>query len=269
MEDAEIEIEAVRSIWPDVLVDRSIPGHLIVKHKIKSMENEETSASVRIEVKISARYPSEAPIAAVSNPRGIDDKDFDELQTKIDELIRNNRDEMPIICELFQMCCDFLTERQHTSDLACLICLRDLAQLPITVTPCDHFLHSKCFIKYLSHVEIDKKRELDECEKNFRAILDQTVYCPVCRYSLTGGRDFRSEIRELVHDAKKNQKTLKKATAEVESPLDLKKWREEQKRLQAIFERQKERGGIIDEEAERKRYFYIDTTNNSGNSRRL
>lgn len=62
-----------------------------------------------------------------------------------------------------QRCCDFLTEHQHVN-MDCSICLLDLSDSPITVTSCEHFMHSACFCRYLNECARFIRKEIDEAD---------------------------------------------------------------------------------------------------------
>ncbi|CAI5444077.1 unnamed protein product [Caenorhabditis angaria] len=249
------EIEALCSIWEDVEVIEDSQKK-IIKHKIRSMENEATSASIRIRIEIFEGYPEVEPKIELSMARGISERDFEELKLKVVECVKESLG-MPIV-DVFQTCCDFLTDRQHFSDLDCSICISPLSNSPIIVTSCDHFLHFSCFSKYLHFSKTEIVKNLQEAQKYDKDKVDQHFYCPICRYNLSNSTEFEREFQKILEFYKKNQKTLKAPRRDSvvngeDAERNLKIWREQQKRLAKIFEKQKLAGGIIDIEEEKKR----------------
>ncbi|EFP10436.1 hypothetical protein CRE_22971 [Caenorhabditis remanei] len=270
MESADAEIEALCSIWDGVKVEKSLEDEnkkRCVKHKIKSLEDEMTSASVIIEMTVPEGYPSVSPLVKLSNPRGIGEPEFQKLQREIDRIVEENSDEMPIICEIFQHCSDYLTENQHVN-MDCSICLLCLSTSPIHVTQCDHFMHSTCFCRYLDTCSADFQKEIREAQPHMKERVQTNILCPVCREQLTDDNtihNYKSNIQEMAKLTKQNQKTLRNkkrraSTTTEDVQRTMKRWHEEQRRLQKIFEKQKKKGGIIDvEEDKKRREFYIET----------
>ncbi|CCD73813.1 RING-type domain-containing protein [Caenorhabditis elegans] len=271
MESADGEIEALCSIWDGVHVESKLEAsRRYLKHKIKSLEDESTSASVLIEMTVSEGYPAVSPTVTLSNPRGIGEPEFRELQRQIQEIIEQNSDEMPIICQIFQHCSDFLTENQH-QNMDCSICLICLASSPIIVTACDHFMHFACFNRYLTECLTGLRQEIQDAQKHMKEQVETNIFCPVCRAQLTDSNtihNYRENVQLMIKNCKKNQKTLKNkkrrsSTTTEDVQKTIKRWHEEQRKLSKIYEKQKEKGGIIDiEEEKKRRQFFIETTTN-------
>ncbi|EGT55133.1 hypothetical protein CAEBREN_19917 [Caenorhabditis brenneri] len=174
MDAADSEIEALCSIWEGVHVEHATSSERFLRHKIKSLEDEEMSASVVIEMRISEGYPSVPPRVSLSNPRGIGEPEFQELRRQIDKIIEENSDEMPIICEIFQHCSDYLTVNQLVN-MDCSICLLCLSKSPIIVTTCDHFMHSTCFMRYLRECRESFKIQVEEAQPHI--VMYWVIHC--------------------------------------------------------------------------------------------
>uniref|UniRef100_A0A1I7UYN4 E3 ubiquitin-protein ligase RNF25 n=1 Tax=Caenorhabditis tropicalis TaxID=1561998 RepID=A0A1I7UYN4_9PELO len=267
MEAADGEIEALCSIWEGVHVESPTPSERILKLKIKSLEDETTSASVVVEMIVKEGYPLIPPQVTISNPRGIGEPEFHELRRKIDRIIEENSDEMPIICEIFQECSDYLTENQHVN-MDCSICLLSLSSSPIIVTSCDHFMHSMCFCRYLTVCLEEFRKEIREAQPYMKEKVDTNIVCPVCRESLTEEntiQNYNANIQKMIKETKQKQKTLRNKKRRASTTTEdvqntMKRWHEEQRRLAKIYEKQKEKGGIIDiEEDKKRREFFIET----------
>ncbi|XP_023587076.1 E3 ubiquitin-protein ligase RNF25 isoform X1 [Trichechus manatus latirostris] len=128
----------------------------------------------------------------------------------------------------------------------CVICLYGFQEKEaFTKTPCYHYFHCHCLARYIQHMEQELKAQGREQEQERQHAATQQeavgVQCPVCR-------------EPLVYDLA----TLE-AAPEPQQPMELyqpdaESLRQQEKRKQ-LYQRQQERGGIIDLEAERNRYF--------------
>ncbi|CAI2349741.1 unnamed protein product [Caenorhabditis sp. 36 PRJEB53466] len=269
MEQADDEIEAVCSFYDGVHVEKSEKERKVL-HKIRSLEDAETSASVLLDLRIPEGYPAVPPRVILSNPRGIGETEFKELCRLVDDLIAEN-EEMPMISAIFQFCSQFLDENQY-KNMVCSICLTDLSDSPISVTPCEHSMHSFCYCRYLKECLHTIRVELDDAQPHLKAQVDTSVACPVCREILSEKKDFEAEIWKMIGEAKEKQRILPKkkrraSSTKKDADLAIKRWREKQHYLSPIFAKQKEKGGIIDVEEERKRsQFFIETNVNSESS---
>ncbi|XP_036290470.1 E3 ubiquitin-protein ligase RNF25 isoform X4 [Pipistrellus kuhlii] len=115
-----------------------------------------------------------------------------------------------------------------------------------TKTRCYHYFHCHCLARYIQHMEQELRaqgQDAQEQERQHAAAKQKAVgvQCPVCR-------------EPLVYDL-----ASLKAAPEPQQPMELYKPNAESLRqreeLRRLYQRQQERGGIIDLEAERNRYF--------------
>nr|KAF6337369.1 ring finger protein 25 [Myotis myotis] len=128
----------------------------------------------------------------------------------------------------------------------CVICLYGFQENEaFTKTPCYHYFHCHCLARYIQHMEheLQAQGQEQEQERHHAATKQKAVgvQCPVCR-------------EPLVYDL-----ASLKAAPEPQQPMELYKPNAEslrqQEELRRLYQRQQERGGIIDLEAERNRYF--------------
>lgn len=114
-----------------------------------------------------------------------------------------------------------------------------------TKTSCYHYFHSHCLGRYITHSEMelkDRERELEEDKTRDRTEEEElAVVCPVCRESLTYDLDALLSSPAPV--------LCQQEDAVIGGEFK-KKW----EALQKILERQKEKGGVIDPEAESNRF---------------
>uniref|UniRef100_A0A8C2WME1 Ring finger protein 25 n=1 Tax=Cyclopterus lumpus TaxID=8103 RepID=A0A8C2WME1_CYCLU len=128
----------------------------------------------------------------------------------------------------------------------CVICLYGFKEgETFSKTSCYHYFHSHCLGRYASHSErelLQREKELEEDKTRERADHQElTVVCPVCREPLT------YDVDQLLRCPAPQLPELDGAA--IGSTFQH-KWR----KLQKLLERQKSRGGIIDPEAESKRF---------------
>ncbi|XP_021568446.1 E3 ubiquitin-protein ligase RNF25 isoform X4 [Carlito syrichta] len=128
----------------------------------------------------------------------------------------------------------------------CVICLYGFQEKEaFTKTSCYHYFHCHCLARYIQHMEQELEAQEQEQEQELQHAKTKQkavgVQCPVCR-------------EPLVYDL-----ASLKAAPEPQQPMELyqpnaKSLRQQEERKR-LYQRQQERGGIIDLEAERNRYF--------------
>uniref|UniRef100_A0A8B9UKQ3 RING-type domain-containing protein n=1 Tax=Anas zonorhyncha TaxID=75864 RepID=A0A8B9UKQ3_9AVES len=126
----------------------------------------------------------------------------------------------------------------------CVICLYGFQEREaFTKTQCYHYFHSHCLARYAQHMEEEILTQQEEREQHLAPSpkQDAGVQCPVCRETL---------VYDLcaLKAAPPPQHTLEPYRPDA-------KTLQHQEELRLIFKRQQEKGGIIDPEAERNRYF--------------
>lgn len=126
----------------------------------------------------------------------------------------------------------------------CVICLYGFQEKEaFTKTPCYHYFHCHCLARYIQHMEQELTTQEQEQERQHVVTKQKAVgvQCPVCR-------------EPLVYDL-----ASLKAAPEPQQPMELYQPSAEslrqQEELKLLYQRQQEKGGIIDLEAERNRYF--------------
>ncbi|XP_056410629.1 E3 ubiquitin-protein ligase RNF25 isoform X2 [Hyla sarda] len=173
------------------------------------------------------QYPGEAPEISVTNPRGLGD---DQIESIISALRTTALQSVgsPILYALIEKGKELLTAsnlpRGH-----CVICLYGFQEDDgLTKTQCFHHFHSYCLGRYVQHCLESSGRE-------------EPVECPVCREGLN------FDFKKLQAAAPPQQ------PEELFVPDSLTLQRD--KELRQVYERQRAKGGIIDLEAEKNRFF--------------
>ncbi|OWR50656.1 E3 ubiquitin-protein ligase RNF25 [Danaus plexippus plexippus] len=186
-----------------------------------------------LEVKLSPDYPDTIPEVFLRNPRGLDDK----LLNNINSRIKNKLDRHignPIVFELIEIVREYLTACNLPRG-QCAICLHGFVKGDVFVkTPCYHHFHSHCFHKHLVNSRKYYEEEMEKLPNWQRAQAPEYQQtCPVCRNVVSF-----------------DEKVLEQAPPPVES-LDAPPFRltPEMKALQRsmseVLERQIARGGVV------------------------
>uniref|UniRef100_A0A8C2WKI0 Ring finger protein 25 n=1 Tax=Cyclopterus lumpus TaxID=8103 RepID=A0A8C2WKI0_CYCLU len=183
------------------------------------------------------QYPSSSPDISIHNPRGLSDDKISSVQRCL-QLEAQSCLGSPVLYQLIEV---VLVELKRSL----------MPPLPpqegetFSKTSCYHYFHSHCLGRYASHSErelLQREKELEEDKTRERADHQElTVVCPVCREPLT------YDVDQLLRCPAPQLPELDGAA--IGSTFQH-KWR----KLQKLLERQKSRGGIIDPEAESKRF---------------
>ncbi|CAI4227983.1 unnamed protein product [Auanema sp. JU1783] len=247
MNSIDSEIEALKSIYEEELeIDHQEDPNQPVSLHVKVKPNEESGASsfVKVNFILPTNYPEVSPTISITNPRGISDGSCKTLMSDIENFVSERRGDN-IIFDVLQLCVEFLVENQQTDESLCLICWDLLNLHPVTTTACDHYLHDHCFKRYVVYRQEDLIKELDKLPKVMQHTIELTLHCPVCREVLDNNLNL--EIQKLP------KRSPKKETTKHIFDFDWAKWREQRKKMNELFMRQKENGGIIDEDEEKKK----------------
>ncbi|KAL6726879.1 hypothetical protein Aduo_008807 [Ancylostoma duodenale] len=268
--EAEAEIEALRSIFGEDIVvetnqDKSVT---VVRRKVRPNDEEGvSSASVVVEFELSREYPEVSPKVRILNPRGISEESHQQLIEEVRQRLADNIG-MPIIFDILQHCADFVFEHQHSSSLSCPICLCPMTSASVSVTPCDHYAHTECLELHCVHTRKQLGEKLAARDFKMCDDIDRSLRCPVCREVI------EEEVEPILPHSSPPRRGRKSAPRGRESTpcqltlqetqndfdFDWGRWREQQASLMKIYERQKEKGGIIDLEEERKKNLVTEDT---------
>ncbi|XP_034863010.1 E3 ubiquitin-protein ligase RNF25 isoform X3 [Mirounga angustirostris] len=218
------EVEVLESIYLDELQvvkgnGRSSPWEIsITLHPATAEDQDSQYVCFTLVLRVPAQYPNEVPQISIRNPRGLSDEQIHKISQALSH-VANAGLGTAMLYELIE-------EKEA-----------------FTKTPCYHYFHCHCLARYIEHMERELQARGQEQERPHAATKQKAVgvQCPVCR-------------EPLVYDL-----ASLKAAPEPQQPMELYqpnaeslRQQEERKRL---YQRQQERGGIIDLEAERNRYF--------------
>ncbi|KAI7803198.1 E3 ubiquitin-protein ligase RNF25 [Triplophysa rosa] len=246
--DVQSEIEVLQSIYlDDLCVTQKDEGGWIVSLVLYPSTAEDClSQFVRLTLTMDLclQYPYSSPCISIHNPRGLSDDILLSLQKSL-QMEAEACLGTPVLYQLIERAKEILTQ-SNIPHGNCVICLYGFKEGEVfTKTSCYHHFHSHCLGRYITYSEMelkDRERELKEDKTRDRTQEEElAVVCPVCREPLT--YDLNALLSSPAPSFTQQEDV---ATGEEFK----KKWAE----LQKILERQKEKGGVIDPEAESNRF---------------
>ncbi|XP_040417513.1 E3 ubiquitin-protein ligase RNF25 [Cygnus olor] len=242
------EVEVLESIYLEELRvrrgrGRSEPWEVsITLHPATAQDQDSQFVRCTLLLAVPPQYPNAAPDIAIRNPRGLSDEQIQKILQTL-RSVAEARLGTEVLYELIEKGKEILTDNNIPHG-QCVICLYGFQEREaFTKTQCYHYFHSHCLARYAQHMEEEILMQQEEREQHLAPSPKQDVgvQCPVCRET-------------LVYDL-----CALKAAPPPQHPLEPyrpdAKTLQHQEELRLIFKRQQEKGGIIDPEAERNRYF--------------
>ncbi|XP_028842560.1 E3 ubiquitin-protein ligase RNF25 isoform X2 [Denticeps clupeoides] len=246
--DVLSEMEVLQSIYLDELkVAQRENGHWEVSLVLYPSTGEDAlSQFVRLTLMLTldSQYPLSPPSITIRNPRGLSDNKLLSVQRSL-QVEAESCPGSPVLYQLIERAKEILTE-SNVPHGNCVICLYGFKEgEAFTKTHCYHYFHSHCLGRYIRHSETELKereREQEEDKSRGREYEEElAVVCPVCREPLT------YDVDALLTSPAPH---LPKVEDENLGADFRRKWEE----LRSVLERQREKGGIIDAEAESNRF---------------
>lgn len=244
----EEELIVLQSIYLDELSIENRHGKTYLTMNIYANGDENESNrekrlfSITFNGELSENYPeSESPKISLSRARGLTDEDLKDLHESIDTCLANNQGS-----SVLYECIELIRTKLSLYDTPrepCAICLMSIEDRSETIrTNCDHFYHRLCLAVYVQ----TKKKELEEkyreasingfqVDRDFRSDIED----PVCRQILS--ENILQQLPQQV-SIQNDDQTETSRIIESLSP-QLRVWQQE---TQILFERQREKGGIIE-----------------------
>ncbi|XP_060049863.1 E3 ubiquitin-protein ligase RNF25 isoform X2 [Erinaceus europaeus] len=241
------EVEVLESIYLDELQvvkgdDRSSPWEIyITLHPATAEDQDSQYVCFTLVLQVPAQYPHEVPQISIRNPRGLSDEQIHKISQALSHVATTGLG-TAMLYELIEKGKEILTDNNIPHG-QCVICLYGFKEKEaFTKTACYHYFHCHCLARYIQHMEHELEARGQEQERLHTEPKQAAgVQCPVCR-------------EPLVYDlASLKAAPEPQQSMEVYQP-DAETLRQQEER-QRLYQRQQERGGIIDLEAERNRYF--------------
>ncbi|NXT21748.1 RNF25 ligase, partial [Syrrhaptes paradoxus] len=214
----------------------------ITLHPATAQDQDSQYVCFTLVLSVPPQYPDKAPEISIRNPRGLSDEQIQKISQTL-RSVAEARLGTEMLYELIEKGKEILTDNNIPHG-QCVICLYGFQEKEaFTKTQCYHYFHSHCLARYAQHMEEEILMQQEEREQHLAPSPKQEVgvQCPVCRET-------------LVYDL-----CALKAAPPPQHPLEPYrpdvKTLQHQEELRLIFKRQQEKGGIIDPEAERNRYF--------------
>ncbi|XP_041329445.1 E3 ubiquitin-protein ligase RNF25 isoform X3 [Pyrgilauda ruficollis] len=214
----------------------------ITLHPATGQDQDSQYVRFTLLLSVPPQYPDKAPEISIRNPRGLSDEQIQKISQTL-RSVAEARLGTEVLYELIEKGKEILTDNNIPQG-QCVICLYGFQEKEaFTKTQCYHYFHSHCLARYAQHMEEEILMQQEEREQHLAPSPKQEVgvQCPVCRET-------------LVYDL-----CALKAAPPPQHPLEPyrpdAKVLQHQEELRLIFKRQQEKGGIIDPEAERNRYF--------------
>lgn len=237
-------VRVVRSGFPEMIETVVLPT---VGEEIDSQY-----VCITLQVMPTADYPDVKPNYQLRNPRGLDDSGIETIRAAVEQKL-NDSIGSAMVFDLIDVIREHLTDSNLPSG-QCVVCLYGFQEGDaFTKTVCYHHLHSYCLAR---HLDASKHNYDEELEK-LPAWQRQTAkpyqaYCPVCREPI----DDDSEPLRAASPPCELQNA-----PDFELTSDLKGL---QARMADLYMHQKQRGGIIDLNAEDSNVISIDSEENQG-----
>ncbi|CAF0910532.1 unnamed protein product [Adineta ricciae] len=241
------ELSVLKSIYlEDLEIDSGDPTTITITIFSNGDENDLDQDKRLLRITFVAELPStypdtDSPKITLCRSRGLTDEQLDELNSSITTCLQSNLGS----CVLYE-CIELIRSKLSSYDLpfeSCAICLTSMTDRnEIIKTNCHHFYHKTCLKPYVDmrKTELEEKyRELKNngfyIERDFR----QDIEDPVCRQILS------SHVIEQLPDTSTIETVSSEEHQELIHQLSphVRQWQE---RTQALFQQQKEKGGIID-----------------------
>uniref|UniRef100_A0A7M4FNK7 E3 ubiquitin-protein ligase RNF25 n=1 Tax=Crocodylus porosus TaxID=8502 RepID=A0A7M4FNK7_CROPO len=239
------EVEVLESIYLDELQvsrghSRSEPWEIcITLHPATAEDQDSQYVRFTLGLAVPPQYPNKAPKISIRNPRGLSDEQIHKISQTLGQVAEAGLG-TAVLYELIEKGKEILTDNNIPHG-QCVICLYGFQEREaFTKTRCYHYFHSHCLARYAQHMEQELRAQQ---EPHLAPLPEQGpgVQCPVCRETL---------IYDLsaLQAAPPPQHPLEQYRPDAEALR-------QQAELRLIYKRQQRKGGIIDPEAERNRYF--------------
>ena len=242
------ELSVLKSIYFDeLIINDSNPTTITITIHSNGDENDLDRDKRLLYVTLIAELPStypdvDSPKITLCRSRGLTDEQLNELHSSISSCFELNLGS----CVLYE-CIELIRSKLSSYELpheACAICLSLIEnRQDIIKTNCHHFYHKHCLASYIRMKKIELEEKYHEAKKNgfyMEKDFRNDIEDPVCRQILSGTiieQALSSFSQQISNDEEENQLLIQTLSPSI---------RQWQERTQALFQQQKEKGGIID-----------------------
>ncbi|XP_003746922.1 E3 ubiquitin-protein ligase RNF25 [Galendromus occidentalis] len=249
-EQISMELETLETIFIHELeiFERNEKYVKTIKVNLKPATGEDTDAQwvcMELWFYIPVGYPDVIPVIAIKNPRGLSENRIQDIKKDLIQRAKD-REGMMVLYELIQAAVDHLTAG-NSPDCQCSICLYDFTETDVFVkTGCFHYFHGHCLSRYIKYQLEEMHEKKEEAKKNNSPLKEPLILmCPMCRVEIP---------EDLVAE---DSESLPPPSRQLDDPEFRMNPQLEtlQRQMTNLYLRQKERGGIIDIEGERNKFF--------------
>jgi len=250
------ELEALTAILDEDTVEIEQDGAsgrpteiTIQLRPLTASEQDKQYVSLALVVRLPSDYPAAPPGLGIRNPRGLEESAVAGLLADMTARCQEYTG-CPVLFELIELGREFLTER-NVPVVRCIVCLYSiLEEDAIVKTECLHFFHKHCLGRYITSMEAAHAEQVAEAAStNTTTTPEFRVTCPVCRETIG---ESRYNLADLLASAPPRAEVEEVGPGELGPEV-----RELQQRMAALYTRQKEKGGIIDLEAEQRKFLVV------------
>jgi len=252
------ELNVLKSIYlDDLIINYDNPTSINITIYSNGDENDldrdKRLLCITFIAELPSTYPDiDSPKITLCRSRGLTDEQLNELNISISSCLELNSGS-----SVLYECIELIRSKLSSYELpheACAICLTLINNRnDIIKTNCHHFYHKNCLSSYIKLKKLELEEKYQDAKKNGFFIekdFRNDIEDPVCRQILSNyiiEQLLNSSINEkLTTDCEENQELITKL-----SPY-IKQWQE---RTNALFQQQKEKGGIIDLEKNQEMIF--------------
>jgi hypothetical protein len=243
------ELGVLKSIYLDDLIinnenSTSITITIYSHGDENDLDRDKRLLCVTFTAELPSTYPDiDSPKIILSRSRGLTDEQLNELNSSISSCLELNSG----TCVLYE-CIELIRSKLSSYELpheACAICLTLIDNRnDIIKTNCHHFYHRNCLSPYVKLKKLELEEKYREAKKNkFHIEKDfrNDIEDPVCRQILSN-QIIEQLLSSSSNDQESNDQEENKELIEKLSP-HIRQWQE---RTHALYQQQKEKGGIID-----------------------
>ncbi|CAF1013283.1 unnamed protein product [Adineta steineri] len=244
------ELNVLKSIYLDDLIinyDNPISLNIIIDSNgdENDLDREKRLLCITFIAELPSTYPDlNSPKITLCRPRGLTDEQINELNSLIYSCLESNIGS----CVLYE-CIESIRSKLSFYELpqeACAICLTLISNRnDIIKTNCHHFYHKNCLKSYVDMKKIELEENYQELKKNGFYIerdFRNDIEDPVCRQIIANNVIEQLPSSSPSSSIEQNSNEEHRELIKSLSP-HIKQWQE---RTHALFQQQKEKGGIID-----------------------
>jgi hypothetical protein len=241
------ELSVLKSIYVDdlhVTIDptTTISMTIYANGDENDLDYDKRLLCITFTAELPSTYPEHhSPRLTLTHSRGLTDEQLSHLHGSLAACLDANQGS----CVLYE-CIELIRSKLSNFELpheACAICLTMIDnRLDVIRTNCHHFYHRACLGAYVRVKKIELEDQYRETIKNgFRLEKDfrHDIEDPVCRQILSYHiiEQLPIDVEHRTNDEKENQQFIDNLSPHV---------RQWQIKTQALFQQQKDKGGIID-----------------------